>query len=67
MMSGAGWGRSLFSTDLGPDVVKFFKKSVLLMDWKIGIDMYTLLYIREITKENCVCSTEISTECSVVT
>ena len=37
------------------------------MDWEIGIDMYTLLCIKQITNENRLYSTGNSTRCSVVT
>ena len=38
-----------------------------VMNWAIGIDMYTLLCIKYITNENLLCSTGTSTQCSVVT
>ena len=37
------------------------------MNWEIGIDIYTLLCIKQITKENLLYSTGNSTQCSVVT
>ena len=37
------------------------------MNWKIGIDIYTLLCIKQITNENLLYSTGNSTQCSVVT
>ena len=37
------------------------------MNWEIGIDIYTLLCIKEITSENLLYSTGNSTQCSVVT
>ena len=37
------------------------------MNWEIGLDIYTLLYIKEITSENLLYSTGNSTRCSVVT
>ena len=37
------------------------------VNWEAGIDVYTLLYIKEITGENLLYSTRNSTECSEVT
>ena len=37
------------------------------MNWETGIDIYTLLCIKYITKENPLYSTGNSTQCSVVT
>jgi len=37
------------------------------MNWEIGTDVYTLLYIKQTTNENLQYSTENSTQCSVVT
>ena len=37
------------------------------MNWEAGIDVYTLLYIKQITGENLLYSTRNSTECSEVT
>ena len=37
------------------------------MNWKIGIDIYTLPCIKQTTSENLVHSTRNSTQCSVVT
>ena len=37
------------------------------MNWRTWIYIYTLLYIKQITIENLLCSTENSTQCSVVT
>ena len=36
-------------------------------EWVIGIDMYTLLCIKQITNENLLYGTGNSTQCSVVT
>ena len=38
-----------------------------VMNWAIGIDIYTLLRIKQITNENLPYSTGNSTQCSVVT
>ena len=37
------------------------------MNWEIGIDAYTLLWIRQVTNENLMDSTGNSTQCSVLT
>ena len=37
------------------------------MNWEIGIDAYTLLWIRQVTNENLLDSTGNSTQCSVLT
>ena len=37
------------------------------MDWEIGIDVYTLLCIKQITSENRLHSTRNPMQCSVVT
>ena len=37
-----------------------------LLNWAIGIDMYTLLYIKQITKKNLVYSRGNSTQYSVM-
>ena len=37
------------------------------MNWDIGIDIYTVLCIKQITNENQLYSTGNSTRCSVVT
>ena len=37
------------------------------MNWEIEIDIYTLLCIKQITKENLLCSTGDSTRCFVAT
>ena len=37
------------------------------MNWEIGIDIYTLLCIKQITNENLLYRTGNSTQCSVVT
>ena len=37
------------------------------MSWESGIDIYTLLCIKQITNENLLSSTGTSTQCSMVT
>ena len=37
------------------------------MNWEIGIDIYTLLYIKQINKKNLLFSTGNSTQYSVMT
>ena len=37
------------------------------MNWEIGIDIYTILYTKQITNENLLYSTGNSTQRSVVT
>ena len=37
------------------------------MNWEIEIDIYTLLYIKQIANENLLYSIGNSTQCSVVT
>ena len=37
------------------------------MNWEIGIDIHTLLCIKQIINENLLYSTGNSTQCSVVT
>ena len=37
------------------------------MNWEIGIDIYTLLYIKQITDENLLDSMGNSSQCSVAT
>ena len=37
------------------------------MNWKIGIDMYALLCIKQTTSENLVHSTGSSIQCALVT
>ena len=37
------------------------------INWKIGIDMYTLLYIKQITNKDLLYSTGNSTQYSVMT
>ena len=37
------------------------------LNWEIGIDIYTLLCIKEITNENLLYTMGNSTQCSVVT
>ena len=37
------------------------------MNWEIGIDIYAVLYIKQITNENLLYSIGNSTQCSVVT
>ena len=37
------------------------------MNWETGIDIYTLLCIKQITNENLLYSIGNSTQCSVVT
>ena len=37
------------------------------VNWEIGIDIYTLLCLKQITNENILYSTGNSTQCSVVT
>ena len=37
------------------------------MNWEIGIDIYTLVYMKQVTNENLLCNTGNSTQCSVVT
>ena len=39
----------------------------LRMSWEIGVDIYMLLCIKQITNENLLCSTRNSTHCSMVT
>ena len=36
-------------------------------NWETGTDIYKLLYIKQITNENLLYSTENSTQCSMVT
>ena len=36
------------------------------INWEIGFDIYTLLYIKQITNKNLLYSTGNSTQCSVV-
>ena len=36
------------------------------MSWEIGVDIYTLLCIKQLTNENLPCSTGNPTQCSVV-
>ena len=35
--------------------------------WKVGIDMYTLLYVEQMSNKDLPCSTGKSTEYSIVT
>ena len=37
------------------------------MNWDIGIDLHTLLYMEQVTSENLLYSMGNSTQCSVVT
>ena len=37
------------------------------MDWKFGTDLYTLLYIKQITNKDLLYSTEDSAQYSVIT
>ena len=37
------------------------------IDWKFGIDMYTLLYLKEITHKDLLYSTGNSAQYSVIT
>ena len=37
------------------------------MNWEIGIDIYTLICLKQITSENLFYSTGKSTQCSEVT
>ena len=37
------------------------------INWEIGIDIHKLLYIKHVTNKNLLCSTENSTQCSVMT
>ena len=37
------------------------------INWEIGIDVYTLLYIKYITNKDLLCSTGNSTQYSVMT
>ena len=37
------------------------------MNWEIGINIYTLLYIEQVTNENLLYSTGNPTQCYVVT
>ena len=37
------------------------------MNCEIGIDIYTLVYMKQVTNENLLCNTGNSTQCSVVT
>ena len=36
------------------------------INWKIGVDKYTLLYIKQITNKDLLYSTESSSQCSVM-
>ena len=37
------------------------------INWEVGIDLYTLLYIKQTTNKDLPCSTENSTQYSVMT
>ena len=54
-------------TDVENKLVDTKGGSVGGMNWEIGIDIYTLLCIKQITNENLLYSTGNSTQCSLVT
>ena len=43
------------------------QRAGVVVNWETGIDIYTLLCIKQVTNENLLYSTGNSTQCSVVT